>query len=80
MLGDLNMMNVIFRNLLSNAIKYSYKNGIVNVIVKENGPFVQLTVEDSGVGIASEELPELFTGYQYKSTGERRWKLVQGLG
>jgi two-component system sensor histidine kinase NblS len=52
----------VLRNLLSNAIKYTDNNGRVKVRAElaENGEAVEVSVQDSGIGIAEEHLPHLF--------------------
>ena len=58
----------ILDNLVSNAIKYNKQNG--KIIVTLSGKV--LTVEDTGIGIASEELPHIFSRFYTvdKSHGE----------
>jgi len=50
------------RNLLSNAIKYTENNGRIKVRAEliEDGDAVEVSVQDSGIGIAEEHLPHLF--------------------
>jgi len=56
---DREMWEKIVLNLLSNAFKHTFKGGLtVRLAPLEHS--VQLTVEDSGVGIAPAELPRLF--------------------
>jgi signal transduction histidine kinase len=50
----------IWTNLISNAIKYTEPGGHVTVTVGSNGDQVVGTVEDSGIGIAREDMPRLF--------------------
>jgi heavy metal sensor kinase len=47
-------------NLLSNAIKYTPSSGEVRLRLKPEAASVELTVEDTGCGIASEHLPHIF--------------------
>jgi signal transduction histidine kinase/DNA-binding response OmpR family regulator len=56
---DRSMWEKIVLNLLSNAFKYTLAGGI-RVEVREEGDEAVVVVEDSGVGIAAEELPRLF--------------------
>lgn len=63
----------IAENLISNALKYTMPGGKVSVsLVKEKAATV-LTVADNGVGIAADELPQLFSKYariSNKPTGD----------
>jgi heavy metal sensor kinase len=47
-------------NLLSNAVKYTPAGGQVRVRLARHGDQVELTVEDTGCGIAREHLPHIF--------------------
>jgi two-component system sensor histidine kinase NblS len=52
----------VLRNLLSNAIKYTDDGGRIKVRaeVTEMGDAVEVSVQDSGIGISEEHLPHLF--------------------
>lgn len=59
--ADKRMINTILRNLISNAIKFTNKGG--KVIIKANdagGDMVEVVVSDSGIGMDSERLAQLF--------------------
>lgn len=58
--ADKNMLKTILRNLISNAIKFTHKKGTVeiNTQIKEN--IYQTTVSDTGIGISSDRLEEIF--------------------
>jgi signal transduction histidine kinase len=47
-------------NLLDNAIKFTPENGTITVGVRRDGDQVELWVNDTGIGISSEDLPQLF--------------------
>jgi len=61
-------------NLISNAIKYTPKGGRVTVTLQADKEKLTGTVEDTGIGIAENDLPNLFTEFfrtsQAKATGE----------
>ncbi len=46
-------------NLLDNAIKYSHLGGTVTVQVGRMGEMVQVAVEDTGIGISANDLPQI---------------------
>ena len=58
--ADKNMINTVLRNFLSNAVKYTYKNGIVRVMVARDDSKITLTVKDTGIGISKEKADSLF--------------------
>ncbi len=50
-------------NLLSNAVKFTQSGGRVDVNVRIDGDFIEITVVDSGIGIKQEDLPKLFQAF-----------------
>lgn len=58
--ADVNMVRSVFQNLLINAIKFTQSEGQVIVSAKEKGGFVEVCVQDSGMGIEPEKSSELF--------------------
>jgi signal transduction histidine kinase len=58
-------------NLLWNAIKFSPENGFIQIDSRPSGAFLELTVSDSGPGIAADVLPQLFNPFSRSAhTGE----------
>lgn len=56
---------IFLSNLLSNAIKYNQENGEINIILEEKS----LTLQDTGIGIAKENLGKIFDRfYQENNT------------
>ena len=67
---DAKKISIVVSNLLSNAIKYTRNDGSVRVEVGPCTIGAQVTIQDSGIGIAPEELPKVFTRfYQASNVG-----------
>ncbi|MCX7880059.1 MAG: ATP-binding protein [Ignavibacteria bacterium] len=65
-------------NLLDNAAKYSGTGGKILFEVKRNQEFVEIIVEDNGIGIPKEELPYIFNRmYRVRKSGNKE---VKGFG
>ena len=47
-------------NLLHNSIKYTPSGGRVSVLAQLQGDYLQLEFRDTGIGIASNEIPKIF--------------------
>jgi signal transduction histidine kinase/CheY-like chemotaxis protein len=62
--GDPDRLRQVVGNLLSNAIKFTASGGRITVGLCEEGAFTDLTVEDSGQGIAPELLPHIFDRFR----------------
>lgn len=64
----------IWINLISNAIKYTPPGGQITVTLNTTNNHLVSAVEDSGIGIAEEDLPNLFQEFfrteQAKGSGE----------
>jgi signal transduction histidine kinase len=59
-LWDEDRINEVLGNLLSNAFKFTDRGGTVELIVEGSENEVCLSVRDTGVGIAAEQLPHIF--------------------
>ncbi len=58
--ADVQMVKTIFRNLIGNAIKYTKPGGEISIGVSERKQFVEITVNDTGIGITKEAQKRLF--------------------
>jgi CheY-like chemotaxis protein/two-component sensor histidine kinase len=58
----------IITNLLTNAAKYTPEGGRIRLQSRDRGNFVELRVEDSGVGISSADLDEIFKAFTQVGT------------
>lgn len=56
-MADENRIKQLLINLLDNAFKFTAPGGRVQLTTKSEKGFVSITVEDTGCGIAAEELP-----------------------
>jgi two-component system sensor histidine kinase BaeS len=61
--GDPRRLEQIVVNLLSNALRYTDAGGSVRVVVRGDGEAALLEVADTGIGIAPEDLPRVFTRF-----------------
>jgi two-component system sensor histidine kinase BaeS len=61
--GEPKRLEQIVVNLLSNALRYTDPGGTVLVVVRRDGDAALLEVRDSGIGIAPEDLPRVFTRF-----------------
>ncbi|MFY9152188.1 MAG: ATP-binding protein [Prolixibacteraceae bacterium] len=69
-------MELILDNLLVNAVKYGNENG--NVFVNWNTDTKTLTIQDDGIGISKEHLPNIFN--RFYRADESRSSIIQGNG
>jgi two-component system, NtrC family, sensor histidine kinase GlrK len=66
-LADGEKLAQVFSNLLSNAVKYTEGGGSISVALFCIDRKIYVAVKDSGMGIADDELPMLFTKF-YQAT------------
>jgi signal transduction histidine kinase len=66
-------------NLLHNAIKFT-KSGHIAVRARQEGNFVIISVEDTGIGISATEVTKLFEAFYQVDNSDTREKPGQGLG
>ncbi len=77
---NLELMHSAVKNLIANAIKFSPKGGSVEAWAGADGRNVRLEVVDHGMGIASDELPQLFTKFYRGAAGRKGGVRGTGLG
>ena len=77
------LQHVVF-NLLSNALKFTENGGKVVLHAAEIGrdgqPFLQLKVQDTGAGIAENELPHIFDRFYQADNSATRKSEGTGIG
>jgi PAS domain S-box-containing protein len=71
-LGDSMATDIIVGQLLENAFKYSPSGGTVMVRARPAGAWIEVTVEDEGIGIAPDDAERIFERFVQGETGDRR--------
>lgn len=76
---DRTLIQRALMNLIYNAIVHNPQETIIQIAVQKQQEHVHILIEDNGVGIANEELEELFTRY-YRGTNTGETHKGSGLG
>lgn len=78
LLGIPSLMEEIFFNLLDNGLKYNHKGGSVTLRLGETASKLTVSVIDTGIGIAANELPHIFE--RFYRVDRSRHKAIDGTG
>jgi signal transduction histidine kinase len=78
--GDSDRLYQAIANLINNAIRYTPAGGVVTIVLAEIDRQAIVTVQDNGVGIASEDLPHIFDRFYRVQTDRARSSGGTGLG
>jgi len=70
----------IFQNLLSNAIRYTKEKGTISIKTKDFGEKFELSIKDTGIGIAEEDIPKVFEEFFRSENAKKEIKFGTGLG
>jgi PAS domain S-box-containing protein len=76
---ELKVKEIVY-NLLSNAIKFTPEGGKIGIRAKKSGSDIEITVWDTGVGIAVENMDKIFEGFFRVDTPFSRVTEGTGLG
>lgn len=77
--ADRRALKQIALNLLSNAVKFTPAGGAVTVTLEIVGPYLELVVADTGVGVAPEDLKRLGRPFEQAGDADQR-AMGSGLG
>jgi PAS domain S-box-containing protein len=78
--GDPGRLQQVFWNLLTNAVKFTPRGGQVQVLLERVNSHVEVSVTDTGEGIASEFLPYVFDRFRQADASTTRRHGGLGLG
>ena len=83
-IGDAQRLKQVLLNLIGNAIKFTEHGEVLLVVRAKKASagtaVIQFRVEDSGPGIETDSLPQLFQPFQQAAAGDRRKFGGTGLG
>ena len=79
-MGDFDSLVELTVTLLDNAIKYSHADGEVEIGVRRHGTIADLSIRDSGIGIAPADLPHIFERFYRADTSRSKTTPGYGLG
>lgn len=78
--ADKDGIEQVILNILSNAIKYTDNNGQIKVVANSDEDYIELTVEDNGIGIPQEDQGRIFERFYRVEKGRSRDLGGTGLG
>ncbi len=78
--ADYDMLHSVIQNLLTNAIKFTHPEGSAIVSSVENNGFIEVSVQDSGMGIGSDKMSQLFSFHTIFTTKGTEGERGTGLG
>ncbi len=78
--ADEDKLTQVMNNLISNAIKYSHQETNINVSIEKQKSFINVIIEDNGIGIEEKELDNIFIPFATKSKKGPSGEKSTGLG
>lgn len=78
--GDRDRLKQVLLNLVDNAVKYTTQGGKVTLSLTKDDTWVKIAVQDTGIGIAPENIPNLFDRFYRVDKARSRDAGGTGLG
>lgn len=78
--GDPDMLHQVVYNLIDNAVKFTNEGGYLKITILQGSGRTTVGVENSGPGIAQDELPMVFERFYKTDKSRSRDKNGMGLG
>lgn len=79
-LGHTSQLNRLFSNLIENAIQYTPTGGQIWLRTRSQGRQIQVEVQDTGIGIASEDINKVFNRFWQANQARSCYSGGYGLG
>ena len=80
-LMDLDSLKIILRNLLDNSLKYTNEKGVISIYTQnDTANFIQLVIEDTGIGMNDTIIKELLQENAQLSKKNNKEIIGTGLG
>ncbi len=79
-MGDKSLIRQVISNLADNAIKYNRPNGNIRFDTKTKNGKAEISVLDSGIGIAKDALPDIWKRFYQQDPHEKTVYKGHGLG
>jgi len=78
--ADPSRLSQVVGNLLNNACKFTETGGRIRLTVEREGKQALIRVQDTGIGIAAEQLPRIFDMFMQADTSFERSRHGLGIG
>jgi signal transduction histidine kinase len=79
--ADAEQLKRVINNIIGNSVKYiGSKKGLIKILIKDIGEYMQISIEDSGQGIAEKDLPFIFDRFYRADASRNSTKGGTGLG
>jgi len=79
-LGDIPQLSRLFSNLLENALQYTPNEGRVSLDLYRQNRFAVISVRDTGIGIAPDQISKVFDRFWRATKARSRREGGTGLG
>lgn len=76
--ADRTRIRQVMINLVTNALHFTVAGKITIRVLRQDARFLRVEVEDTGSGIAPEDLPKLFR--EFRQVGSQNWRRDEGTG
>jgi OmpR-family two-component system manganese-sensing sensor histidine kinase len=78
--GNSEQILQLFTNLIENALHYTPSGGQITVSTSATGQWIDVSVKDTGIGIAPKQIENIFARFWRADTSRSQWTGGSGLG